>query len=65
MRGKMESLVCRPIAAQAMADDVIALFEFELQDDEIKIVSEKHYRLVDPDAMTEEDLRQYRQRPTD
>ena len=62
---KWGSLVCRPMAAQAMADDVIALFEFELQDDEVKIVSEKHYQLVDPDDMTDEDLRQYRQRPID
>lgn len=46
-----------------MADDVIALFEFELQDDEVRIVSERHYQLVDPDSMTSEDLQQYRLRP--
>lgn len=62
---KWGSLICRPIAAQTMAGDVIALFEFELQDDEVKIVSEKHYQLVDPDGMTDEDLRQYSQRPID
>lgn len=62
---KWGSLTCRPIAAQTMADGVIALFEFELQDDEVKIISEKRYELVDPDNMTDEDLRQYRQRPID
>ena len=62
---KWGSLICRPIAAQAMAGDAIALFEFELQDDEVKIVSERHYQLVDPDSMTDEDLRQYSQRPID
>ena len=62
---KWGSLICRPIAAQAMAGDAIALFEFELQDDEVKIVSERHYQLVDPDSMTDEDLRQYVQRPID
>lgn len=62
---KWGSLICRPVAAQMMADDVIALFEFELQADEVKIVSEKHYQLVDQDNMTAEDLQQYRQRPAD
>ena len=62
---KWPSLICRPIAAQMMADDVIALFEFELQHDEVRIVSERHYQLVDPDSMTDEDLRQYGQRPID
>lgn len=60
---KWASLICRPIAAQMMADDVIALFEFELQDDEVRIVSERHYQLVDADSMTAEDLQQYRLRP--
>ena len=62
---KWGSLICRPVATQVMADDVIALFEFKLQDDEVKIVSEKHYQLVDLDSMTAEDLQQYQQRPTD
>ena len=62
---KWGSLKCRPVAAQVMADDVIALFEFEIQNDQVKIVSEKHYQLVDQDSMTDEDLQQYRQRPAD
>jgi hypothetical protein len=57
---KFPSLVCRPIAAQFMPDDVIALFEFELTDDQVTIRDEKHYRLVAPDELTPEELAQYR-----
>ena len=59
------SLICRPIAAQMMDNDTIALFEFELQEDEVRIVSEKHYQLVEPEQMTTDDLQRYRQRPMD
>ena len=60
---KFASLLCRPIAAQFMAEDLIALFEFEKQKDEIAISSEKHYRLVPPEDVTLEDLATYRTRP--
>jgi hypothetical protein len=46
-----------------MADDVIALFEFEKSESGIAISSEKHYRLVPPEEMTPDDLEQYRNRP--
>lgn len=62
---KWDSLICRPVAAQVMRNDAIALFEFELQDDEVRIVSERHYQLVEQDQMTVEDLQRYRQRPVD
>lgn len=57
---KFPSLVCRPIAAQFMRDDVIALFEFELSGDEVTVRDEKHYRLVAPDELSPEELAQYR-----
>ena len=60
---KFPALICRPIAAQFMADAVIALFEFELGDDGIRIAAERHYRLVQPDALRDEDLAAYRTRP--
>ncbi len=62
---RWSSLICRPVAAQTMDDRLIALFEFEIQDDEVRIVSEQHYQLVEPDQMTVGDLRDYRQRPID
>ena len=48
-----------------MQDDLVALFEFEQQGDDLKVVSEKHYQLVPPDAVTHEDLVRYRQRLSD
>lgn len=62
---KLPTLICRPVAAQFMQDDLVALFEFEQQDDDLRIVSEKHYQLVPPDAVTPEDLQRYRQRLSD
>ena len=59
---KMPSLVCRPVGAQHLQDDFIALLEFAQQGDEIRIASEKHYRLVHPDDVSEQDLAAYRRR---
>ncbi len=62
---KFPSLISRPIGAQFMCNDVIALFEFESADQGVGIASERHYKLVPPDDVTEDDLRRYRQRTLD
>ena len=62
---KFPDMICRPIAAQFMHDDVIALFAFENGDDRISILSEKHYRLVAPSEVSREDLAMYQIRPED
>ena len=59
---KYPDLVCRPIGAQFMGEDLIALFEFVESDNGIALLSERHYRLVAPDALTREELAQYRMR---
>ena len=59
---KLPDLVCRPIATQLMDDDLVALFEFEEVDEDIRVVSEKHYHLVPPESVTAEDLQRYRRR---
>lgn len=59
---KFPSLICHPIGAQFMADNTIALFEFESGDDGVKIASEKHYKLVSPDEVTPELLETYKNR---
>lgn len=56
---KFPKLICRAIAAQFMGDDLIALFEFERTKDGIKVSSEKHYRLVRPDELSDEELKSY------
>ena len=62
---KLPELICRPVGAQFMNDEVISLFEFERQGDDIKVSSERHYQLVPPEAVTEEDLLSYGQRLAD
>lgn len=59
---KFPLLICRPLAAQFMQDDVIALFELEEGDNGVGIASEKHYKLVPPEEVTESDLNAYRVR---
>ena len=56
---KFPHLICRPIAAQFVDKNLIALFEFEQSKDGIKVMSEKHYRLVRPDELSPEELRSY------
>ena len=43
---KFPEMLARPVAAQFMANGVIALFELALQEDEIVVVRESHYKLV-------------------
>jgi hypothetical protein len=37
---------CRPVAAQFMTDGTVALFELTIENDEVKVVEERHYKLV-------------------
>lgn len=57
---KFPGMRVRPIAAQFMKDSVIALFELMLQDNEVKIVEEKHYRLVPAVELDRDTIRDYR-----
>lgn len=59
---KFPDLICRPLAAQFMQNGVIAMFEFEQVEDEIRVTGERHYRLVGPDALSTDELAQYRNR---
>jgi hypothetical protein len=56
---KFPNLVCRAIAAQFMVGSLIALFKFEQTNEGIKVSSEKHYKLVQPDELTAEELQSY------
>lgn len=57
---KFPGMRCRAIAAQFMENQVIALFELTLQDDEIKVVEERHYRLVPAKKLSRDAIRDYR-----
>jgi hypothetical protein len=56
---KFPNLICRAVSAQFMSEDRIAMFELVLQDNEIRVSEEKHYRLVPSSAISREDLRNY------
>ncbi|SFB58801.1 endonuclease [Azotobacter beijerinckii] len=58
-KAKFPDLVCRAVSAQFMSDDRIAMFELTLQDGEVKVVEEKHYRLVPAGEIRSEDLQGY------
>lgn len=57
---KFEGMRCRPIAAQFMPGDVIALFELTLDDGQVKVVEERHYRLVPASELDQKAIRDYR-----
>ena len=61
-REKFAGLSCRPIAAQFMSDDVIAMFELALDQQDVKLVEEKHYKLVPSDQIGPDDLKSYANR---
>jgi hypothetical protein len=58
-KDKYSTLICRPIAAQFLGSNKIAIFEFTVQDGEIRKKVERHYHLVAQAEITEEELAMY------
>lgn len=56
---KFPNLICRAISTQFISDDLIAVFELDLEDGQIAIVDEKHYRLVPAHKISGKDLKKY------
>lgn len=57
---KFPGMRCLAVSAQFMDDGVIALFELTLQDDEVKVVDERHYKLVPAGEIDPAAIRAYR-----
>lgn len=57
---KFPGMRCRAVSAQFMEDRVVALFELTLQNDEIKVVEERHYQLVPAKKLDQDAVRSYR-----
>ena len=57
---KFPDTIARPIAAQFITDDVIALFELEETTGEITIAREHHYELVPQEELDTEKLTAYK-----
>lgn len=56
---KFPSLICRPLSAKFIEENLIALFELCLDGGMIRVIEEKHYRLVASDAISADDLVRY------
>ena len=61
-REKFPALVCRAISAQFMDSDRIAMFEMTIENDEVMVVDEKHYKLLPASEISAADLATYRSR---
>ncbi len=61
-RQKYPQLICRPISAQFLSGGVIAVFELTMEGEEVKVVDERHYKLVACDQITASELDTYRNR---
>ena len=61
-REKFPDLICRPVSAQFMADNVIALFELTVEAGRVLIVEERHYRLVPSADIDADTKRNYAER---
>jgi hypothetical protein len=53
-------LRCRPISAQFISSDQIALFELTIDGDEIRVVEERHYKLVPASELDRKEISAYR-----
>ncbi len=57
---KYPELRCRPISAQFISSDQIALFELTVEGDEIRVVEERHYKLVPATELDRKEISSYR-----
>jgi hypothetical protein len=57
---KFPGMRCRAISAQFLHDGSVALFELTLQKGDIKVVQERHYRLVPAADLDQTAIRNYR-----
>ena len=62
---KFPDTIGRPLAAQFIGSETIVLFEFGMTDEGVRIAAERHYRLVDPQTISEAELREYRKNTRD
>jgi hypothetical protein len=63
LKEKLQNAICRPIAAQFMPNDVIALFELAERGDDLVLVQERHYKLVPKSDISQEEIIAYGRLP--
>jgi hypothetical protein len=56
------NVLCKPVAAQFLEDNLIVMFLLTIQDGEIRVEKERHYRLVPGEALGADEIARYGQR---
>jgi hypothetical protein len=57
---KFPGLECKSISVQFMSNDVIAMLHLAASGDDVKVVEERHYRLVPADELDQKAIRAYK-----
>jgi hypothetical protein len=57
---RFPTIRCRAISAQFVTSDLIALFELKIEDDQLRVVEERHYQLVQASALDKSAIVDYR-----
>ena len=57
---KFPGIKCRALSVQFMDNDIVAMFELTIAEGEIKVVEERHYKLVPADDLDKNAVRAYR-----
>lgn len=57
---KFPGVRCRPVAVQFMRNDIVAMFELTIDDGEVKVVEERHYKLLPADKLDQTAIKTYR-----
>jgi len=57
---KFPGIKCRALSVQFMDDKIVAMFELTVEKDEIKVVEERHYKLVPADKLDPSAISNYK-----
>ncbi|PCR36693.1 endonuclease, partial [Klebsiella pneumoniae] len=57
---KYPNVRCRAISAQFVSSDLIALFELKIDEGQVKLIEERHYKLVPVKELDSSDISNYR-----
>lgn len=56
---KYPELICRAIACQFITSDVVAMFEFSVEEGKIVKENERHYKIIETKEISNDDLNRY------
>ena len=56
---KYPNLICKSIACQFITKEIVAMFEFSIENDQIVKISESHYNMVNAAEISPEELKNY------